>query len=62
MFGKKREGPKVYVTRTGGFYVKADELLRSEKGQQRIREAAELMARLRARAKAKQENPNRNDP
>ena len=55
MFKKKREGPKLYVTRTGGFYVKASELLRSEKGQQRIREVRELMARLRAREKAKPE-------
>ncbi len=55
MFKKKRAGPKIHVTRTGGFYVKAEELLRSEKGQQRMREASELMARLRARAKAKPE-------
>lgn len=46
MFKKRRDGPKIYVTRTGGFYVKAEELLRSEKGQQRLREAAKLAERL----------------
>lgn len=46
MFKKKREGPKIHVTRTGGFYVKADELLRSEKAQQRMREAAKLAEKL----------------
>lgn len=47
---KASDAPKVYVTRTGGFYVKADELLRSKKARERLREMAKLAARMKAAA------------
>lgn len=53
---KASDAPKVYVTRTGGFYVKADELLRSKKARERLREMSKLAARMKAAAsKAEQE-------
>ena len=48
---KAGDAPKVYVTRTGGIYVKADELLRSEKARDRLREMAKLAARMQAAAR-----------
>ncbi len=43
------ELPKVYVTRTGGFYVKAEELLRSKKARERLQEMSKLSARMIAK-------------
>ena len=44
----QRERPKIYVTRSGSMYVKADELLKSKRG----RAAVEKMARFFERKKA----------
>ena len=38
----RKDGPTVYFTRFGGRYVKADELLRSEKVRDQIRSMAKL--------------------
>ena len=40
--GKNPDGPTVHFTKFGGRYVKADELLRSEKVREQLRSMAEL--------------------
>ena len=42
------ERPKIYVTKKGARYVKADELLRSKRGRARVEEMKQLMARMKA--------------
>ena len=37
--------PKIYVTPLGSRYVKADELLRSEKGREAVKKMADLALR-----------------
>lgn len=44
---------KVYVTRTGGLYVKAHELLRSRKGRERLAAMTKLASTLQSHAKAR---------
>lgn len=44
---------KVYVTRTGGLYVKAHELLRSGKGRERLAAMTKLASTLQSPAKAR---------
>lgn len=44
------ERPKIYVTRKGERYVKADELLRSKRGRERLEAMNELANRMRRRA------------
>lgn len=45
-----RERPKIYVTRKGERYVKADELLRSKRGRERLAAMNKLADRMRRRA------------
>ena len=45
--------PTMYVTRTGGWFVDVEELLRDEKVQQSIKEAASLIPALVADKKEK---------
>lgn len=44
------ERPKIYVTRKGERYVKADELLRSKRGRERLAAMNKLANRMRRRA------------
>lgn len=42
------ERPKIYVTRRGERYVKADELLRSKRGRAQLEKMVEFSKRLQA--------------
>ena len=42
------ERPKIYVTKKGARYVKADELFRSKRGRERLEAMNNLAARMRA--------------
>ena len=44
------ERPKIYVTNRGERYVKADELLRSERGRDRVKAMAALAAKQQSSA------------
>lgn len=45
--GSQGEGPKVHVERSGVFSVRAEDILRSEKGRAQIREAARVLNKMR---------------
>lgn len=50
-----RDGPKIRVTRRGGFFVKGAELLRSKAGRKAIQEAADAVPVLKKKSRSTEE-------
>ena len=49
------KGPKIYVTPLGARYVKADELLRSERGREAVKKMADLALRRQRELESSEE-------
>ena len=49
------KGPKIYVTPLGARYVKADELLRSERGREAVKKMADFALRRQRELESSEE-------